>query len=673
MIFGDTLIRRTCHPEAVKLATAQHVFLRFYHTLKPDFSTHWHVYEKRTEIERHMAQRAEQAGHDGEYELIDVFQHWLESILVYPYPFSFHLEEVAKDVAENELRFEILHTFPDDDLMGFIKDYPAEKTFYLSDFYMSSSLLNRLLRHHGLQAFLPEGLVSCDVMLNKRSGRLFKHLHSIHGVTPDAHVHIGDNPFSDVEMPRQLGIKALHYLPQAGHQARISREALFSSRNTLFAHLMGLAQTQEDHPELKQNKDAKAAFELGLQAASLFTGFALFIAEQAIMDGVESLFFFTREGEFFARLFKVIFPDGVYNGHKLPPYSVLAVSRQATFSPSLKEVSLAEFNRIWALNWQQNLSTLFKILGVDPEDFEPLLADLSLSLEEMIVRPQDDQRIASLLDDPKFSSAVLTKRDEKQQLLKAYLQQEGILGKKKIGCVDIGWRGSIQDNLAHLIPECETVGYYLALRRFINVQPLNAVKRAFGPDQREGTYADFFETFEPLELLCNSPYGSVIDYRKENGHIAPVRETNSVENALIERFTQYFQDGVTHAAQCQRPLLISHAVMSSEMRDMALNIWKGISSNPVDQLVEAYYAAPQHDVFGYGDFFERDRVPSLTHIAMALLSKSKRHEVIQFIRRTQWRSALSGLKTGWFHKFILWILFSLAHQYKRWFILRRKN
>nr|VFK11754.1 MAG: Haloacid dehalogenase-like hydrolase [Candidatus Kentron sp. LPFa] len=666
----DTLIRRTCNPETVKLATALHVFLRFPHSLGVGLSNHWHLYEKRIEIERIMAREAEATGYDGEYEFIAVFRRWLETIL--RYPLSQDLDGIAKEIAENELRFEIINTFPDDGIIDFLASHPAEKTLYLSDFYMTSAMVDRILAHHGLNTLFPQGVVSCDVMLNKRSGRLFKYIQQMQNVGSNEHIHIGDNEYSDVEIPRQLGVTAIHYLPEADHRARIERDALFSSRDVLFTHMAESAR-QAAGSLGNRNDDAKAAFQLGLQAAPLFIGYMLFIAERSVIDNVEKLYFFTREGEFFYRLFDVLFPDGKYVGHDLPPRIVLAVSRYATLAASLNAVTLDEFNRIFTIGWQQRFSTLFEILGIDPCDFQPLLRRLNLSLEEIILYPQNDPRIAELLDDPAFSSAVSANLAKKKVLIRRYLEQQGYVPGKKVGVVDIGWRGSIQDNLARIAPECKTVGYYIGLWSYIVDHQLpNTIKHAFGLDRRYEQYPKSFEAYQPLELLCNSPNGSVVGYRNKDGMVFPLREINEEENAIFNDFILQFQNGVVYATKLQGPLLMSHAVMSQEMRDMGLSIWEKIVSRPIEQLVKAYCATPEHDVFGYGDYFKRGQAPSITHILAAIVSNRRRHEVIQYIRRTQWTEALHGLSIGRFHKFILVCIFFLAHQYRRRIILRKK-
>lgn len=667
----DTLLRRACHPEAVKLATALHIFSKFRHLLAPEIAVdHWQIYTARNTIEATLARESEQAGYDNEYDIIHVFQRLLQEI--FSQSLQSDITQLATEFAEYELAFEMKVTFPDPDIKAFISAFPAEKTLYLSDFYMGSDMLRRLLSHHGLTAIVPEGLVSCDVRLNKRSGHLFEYVEKLYGVTPEEHVHIGDNPYADVKIPHQLGIKAVPFLPDEGHTARQQRETVFSSRAALFTHLHSLTQQSENTAQPLLTEDAAAAFQVGLQAAPLFIAFALFIAERAIEQTPDHLFFFTREGEFFHKVFKALFPLGQHAGHTLPETSDLCVSRHATFAASIKSLSLAELSRIWSLNSQQKTSTLFGIFGLEPSDYSHILQNLGLPPDELITNPEHDERVQSLFKNQEFLSAAQKSIEKKYANLYTYLQQKGIEPGQVLSCVDIGWRGTIQDNLAYILPDNQIFGCYLALRRFVNPQPQNVAKMAFGPDERVAYDMSFFETFEPLEMLCNSAHGSVTGYANQQGKMVPVREIHSQENKAFEKFARHFQDGVIAATKIQQPFIANHAVHSSEMRTSALQVWKTLARQPPRQLLEAYYTSPQHDLFGFGGFFDRGQIPSLGMLVHALFNAQKRALVIQYIKRTQWTAGLQGLKIGYFNKVTLNIVFWLAHRYKWLMTLKRR-
>ena len=665
----DTLLRRRCHPEAIKLAVARHVLMCCHEDLLPEMQDQWTLYHARLDAEQAIAQRSRQAGKDDEYELRDVFTCWIKAAC--PEMVADSVESLVTELRKYELQVEMENTYPDQGILSFLKEHRAERILYLSDFYMSSDLLDTLLAYHGLDTVLSGGVVSCDVGLNKRSGNLFRYIQKREGVSANAHVHVGDNQHSDVEMPIQLGIKGILYEPQAAHSERIAINGLFSSRNVLFSHVLEKLNSKLEVQMPEGNETARGMFLLGAQSAPLFVSFALFIAEQAHLDRLDRLYFLTREGLFFLRVFKALFPRQIHAGMALPEQEPLGVSRIATFLPSLKTVSIEELDRIWRLNRQQKISTLLKILDFDPKEAMPFITRHGLSIDTVLYDVKTDPRMRALLSDTAFNAAVMEKADKQRYLLEDYLAQKGAVG-HRIGVVDIGWRGTIQDNLALVRPDIHWIGYYIALRKFLNPQPDNTQKRAYVLDEQRDIEKYLFESFEPLELLCNCATGSVISYERDlEGVVTPLEDVAREEADMVDAYVRHFQDGVVFSATHWAEFLSSHAVSSQEMRDLALKVWQRICTMPPSQLIEAYYASPQHDLFGFGGFFDRGAVPSLGTIMRGIIDKRKRQEVIYYIRRTQWTHALKGLPIGPIHRAVLLAVFGIAKLYKRFILMRR--
>ena len=664
----DTLLRRRCHPEAIKLAVAQHVLMRCHQDLLPEMQDQWTLYRSRLDAELAIAQYSRQAGKDDEYELKDVFSYWIKAAC--PDMAADCVESLVVELRDHELQVEIQNTCPDQGILSFLKEHPAERVLYLSDFYMSSDLLDVLLAHHGFDSLLSGGIVSCDIGLNKRSGNLFRYVQEHEGVPANAHIHIGDNQHSDVEMPMRLGIKGVLYKPQEAHSERTATNSLFASRTALFSHVLEKLNYKLEVQTSKDNETARGMFLLGAQSAPLFIGFALFIAEQARLDRLDRLYFLTREGLFFLRVFQALFPENRHSGLTLPTPEILAVSRIATFLASIRSVNIEELNRIWRLNSQQKVSTLLNILDFEPQEATPFLGRYELQLDTVLHSPHEDQRLNALLSDTAFNDAVMKKVARRQELLADYLVQKGVTG-NRIGIVDIGWRGTIQDNLAFIHSDAHWNGYYIALRKFLNPQPDNTEKHAYVLDERWDAEKHLFESFEPLELLCNCAMGSIISYARDSeGWITPLEDTAQEEASLIEDYVNHFQDGVAFATTHWAPFLSSHVVSAQEMRPLALRVWQRINDTPPSELIEAYYASPQHDLFGVGGLFDRGAVPSLGTIFLGVVSRSKRREVIHYIRRTQWSAALEGLQIGLIHKAVLSVVFRAAKLYKRFILMR---
>ncbi|NEX23376.1 hypothetical protein G3480_24300 [Thiorhodococcus mannitoliphagus] len=413
----------------------------------------------------------------------------------------------------------------------------------------------------------------------------------------------------------------------------------------------------------------RATFELGLRAAPLFFGYALFIAEQSLTDCVGRLFFFTREGELFHRVFARVFP-GERLGHGSPPPAyILEVSRLATFSASLRSLSIKEMMRLWSLYSSQSMFALARSLGVEPAALEIACARHGIALEEGIIHPWQDERVKELFSDDEFKGILTDKIKADRSAALAYLESRGMVDDgSSIGIVDIGWRGTIQDNLALIFPCNRFVGYYLGLQRFLNVQPQNCLKHAYGPNANLGLgFTHLLDAVSPMEMLCSSPHGSVMGYGFDSdGRPSAKRLTEPSETAIYEDTVRHFQDGVLFACEHWAHAREHHKIRSAELRELACDAWGGLITKPKRQISEAYAKLNHNDVFGVGLFVDKRQVPSPIKILRGLISSRDRREVILYIKQTQWTSGLWHRRDlGLVHRAILVAILSTGRAYKR--------
>ncbi len=658
----DTLLRRDCHPECIKLATAHHLLFGWHDDIKPWLRDVWILYKARLDAEYKLADHAKSSGIDDEYEISQVIATWTSNVFNKDIP-----KDLVYLLMEFELSLEATRSFVDPDIINFLDSHQAEKTLFLSDFYMSGDLLRRLLALKHLDTLVSDGLSSCDIGLNKRSGKIFQYIHTRFSISPQDHLHIGDNEWSDLSSPRSLGVSAIHYQPESSHADRLLRNHLFSSREVLFHHIRSECDDLFENASRGLSEKQAAAMSLGIQAAPLFIGFALSIAEQTLLQKLDSLYFLTREGEFFQKVFCAIFPHRRFYGHNLPSADILEVSRFSTFTPSLREISIQEMSRIWSLFKVQSISGLFITLGLDIEKFNKLLDSLNLKSTDVVIDPKNSSELRRLFETPEFLNAVKNSLESQSFLLKKYLKQSGINNSHRVGIVDIGWRGTIQDNISLLVPNVHFHGMYFGLRRFINAQHLNTSKKAYLVDENDSGEMDlFFTNYAAFELLCNSPYGSVIGYSTEGEYVKAQRRIDHEENATHVDFVEPFQEGVLIAAKHWQSYLERYVVTSDELHKFALNIWDTFRKTPHQCLVDAYLHTPQQDIFGYGENLMRNQYPSLTTIFLSPIIPSRRRVLIDFIRRVQWTEAIEKADDiGWLHHKVLCLAFRSAHLVKR--------
>ena len=627
----DTLLRRDGHPDLVKLQLAQAMLLHYRAELLDSYQSSWQLLQLRQTIEGELARQSLRNGGDGEYTSAAVLGHVLQRASHPQSPLQQPSASQLEQLLGWEFGIEVGLTYPDPGIRELIAVQGFDQILFLSDFYWPADQIQKLLSHHGFDDLIRSGLSSCDVGFNKRSGRLYGHVQRLLAVEPHQHLHIGDNYQVDVLMARQVGMLALHYQPEAQHQQRSWNERCFHHRAQLFDHLQAVLPASQD-----------PAHALGQRCAPLFIGFALFLAEQALTLRLGQLFFFTREGEFFLKVYEALFPSGQYAQQRLPQAQLLEVSRLATFAASLQSVNTDSLMRLWNLYSSQSLRALLLSLAFSSSEIDALAQRFNLDLERVIQYPWQDSVVLDLLAQPNFLRLVHDHCQLRRSQLLHYLSHRGVGDVQRLGIVDIGWRGTIQDNLAHCLPHLQLHGLYLGLARFLNQQPANASKQAFGPDLNLSLDdAVLLDAVSALEMLCNSPNGSVKGYFSDAASPPQaVRHIDSEENLVYDAFTRPFQEGVLSACSAWSGWIGQHVITASELRPTALTIWHNLLQSTPQELADAYVQLSHNEVFGVGGFVDKSVVPSVGTVLLAPFQRRRRRELIAFVRLTQWPSVV---------------------------------
>lgn len=651
----DTLIRRSCHPDEVKLHLCRYLLLSNFKHLKPAFTNEVALLKARQESEAEIGLRAKSQGFDDEYSLLDVYQLWI----IKTFEDAAVAGCIAKQLREAELAQEFRITYQDPDILGHLNQYDGVEKIFVSDFYMSAEDISAILAKNGLSAIVRRGYSSCDVKLNKRSGRLFPHVLEREGVSPSDVLHIGDNMHSDVRMPNAHGITAMHYLPPLQNELRKEKERKFGQFDQVIQNVINaLAADCSNISDVRSN----GMYRVGIENFALVAGFALYVMEQAIKLGHDKIFFFTREGEFFKQVYDALAAQDPFS-IPVPETELLEVSRIATFSASLQDVSLQSLMRLWSLYSTQSLSALFSSLDVGSEQFAALLMKHGLNLVDDIRYPWLDPRMIALFDDAEFTAKLGGQLDAKRASLMGYLFEKGFPTSGNAAVVDIGWRGTIQDNLAYLLPAVRIDGFYMGLDKYLNQQPVNVRKFAFGPNLNDGggEHAHLFAKVSPIEMLCNSPNGSVVGYEYTCGGFSAKRLVMESENVSFYDSVHYFQRGVIRAAEVLGDVVRRHVVPVQTIRELAIRNWSDICLNPPAVIADAYFKLKHNESFGLGRFEDKAAVIPATVWVKGFFSLGGFKHLVRCLEGTGWPEGyLAKRGLGW-----LWSFVRFARESKR--------
>lgn len=629
----DTVIRRKCHPDAIKQATSEYFLLNSFEYILNDFRSVQKLTEKRIESERILGEEVKKQGLDDEYEIHAVFEKWISEVAP-------GLKDRNSKIAELynfELQQEISNAYLDPTILSEIQKYQYKNLAYVSDFYAGTQFIDSILKAINCPITFSKKFISCECGYNKRSGRLFDYVLKECGITASQQLHIGDNAYSDVQIPDNKGITAVRYIPETENKLRQERELAYK------AHLQQMAY-QIPYRNLKAIDNVSI----------FFYGFTKWIFESCKRENIKKIYFFTREGEFYKQIYDSLV-RARDSDKNIPESEILEVSRIATFCPSLREISLKELMRIWNQYSIQALSALFKSLAIKKEEVISYIEKYNLVWDEVLTYPWQDERVIKLFDDKDFVKILETIRNDKKSLILSYFSEKGldVNSSEKIAIVDIGWRGTIQDNICYLLPNKTIKGFYIGLLPVLNEQPNNASK--FGYLNGYEYFDQLLRYVSPFEMICNSPNGSTVGYTHKAGRTIAIRQKEEAEDNVFYTHIENIQKQVLADIPILEKAIGNSLYITSSIRNEGNKVLFNFIMYPSKKIADAFFSLKHNEEFGVGEYVDKTTKFPFFMFVKGFLFKKYRPKVFDFLRNTTWPQ-------GYFAKYGLRMLIKIYNR-----------
>ncbi|MFP5075849.1 hypothetical protein ACLE20_00930 [Rhizobium sp. YIM 134829] len=638
----DTLVRRDCHPDEIKLQSARALYLIAYPYLLPVFKDVRVLLEARRVSENRSAPNDEY-----EYRFDDALQRWLAMVTVPGIPESVS-ERILSAMQAHEYLSETRSTRPDANAKACLEKLQQTAVF-ASDFYLPSGFLKTLLSHHGLGHHFLQGFSSSDAYLTKRSGRMFDHILQNFGIPPEQLHHVGDNREADQRVPESKAISSFLYLSPAEEERKSWYGKAFHAwlQGGPDLHAQRLRRITQDVANSVGPGELARLERIGAKLAPIVFGYCLSILEDALRSDAKTVFFFTREGVFFRDVFDRIVAENPFNLHNVRS-EVLDVSRRATFAASLRNLSFGELMRLWNLYSIQSLKGFASSLNLDLAVIASFGSRHKIDFEAPIEYPWLDKRVKDLFNDKAFKTYVEGEISQQRDNLKGYLANKGFFENPVQLVSDIGWRGTIQDNLAYLAPEITTRGHYLGLFGFLNQQPDNTEKFGFVFDANRDDPLSVSDV-GPLEMIFNVPGGSVVGYRQEGDSYHPLRSIFEDEEAVMKEVGA-LQRGMLRALGPLCDYVRLHGLSAADLTRLSKETIATLIKQPPLEIVDLFYRLHHNETFGLGEVKNmgdsHKNASALTQLKGSALHKA----VNDIVTGTRWPEASvrqAPLRTWW--------------------------
>ena len=525
----DTIIGRRVEPEYVKAIWAKR--LRYAAGLNATAET---IHGLRIQVEADLCRANQNSGYDDEFRHLDMCNEMFarldaaESLASRMTAAEF--SEICESV-EWGVEIEVQFVYPS--ARAFLEKLNQDSTpvYVVSDSFFSTRQMRRLLQHHGIEPFLAGFFLSSDALVAKRSGRLFDRVLKALKVSGTDAIMVGDNPVSDVINSRKYGIRPILVQHDIGSEARLGHEASHARLERGFATLKELR--AEIFPEM--------TLSLYAFTARLF--------QRAVQLGVKDLLFCSREGLLLKDLFDQYQSQLGFEGEVRSHY--FYTSRLASFLPSLGPLEDETFERLFRQYRALSLRTFLLSLQFSDETIDRCASSLGISGDEIFQDFPTSSAFLELRELPAFAQEYERARQEQRKNTLDYLKGFYPRGElpNTLALVDVGWKGTIQDNLRRIVDDKITMhGLYVGLVAPGSASDTNVKEGLlFSVLPTKTRYFDaFFESCAIFEILLSAQHAGTQRYVRQGERIVPEfgkDDKTPAVSGLIESMQNAYRQG----------------------------------------------------------------------------------------------------------------------------------
>jgi FMN phosphatase YigB (HAD superfamily) len=501
--YFDTLVRRSVLPEDTKKIAAHQLADLLGGNITGDL-----IYKLRQVLESRLCAENHQKGLDPEFNLSHLAEK-LYGVLRGIIGEGLRLSEDSfmAIMASIELAVEKQVQSVNREVVAILRNCRDRglRTAIVSDFYLPAEYFQQLLLFHGLAEWVEKLFISADYALTKgHSGRLYDVVGRELCCVPEAMVMVGDNVRADGTMARDRGLTS-YCLRQPE-----------KTTESMIKHIRGKSEGAPTsvYATVLAGQKAKSFPEMGLSLHLFIHNLFL----QARQDRHDTLFFCSKEGEFLQKLFMRY--QEIRFGRQVIASRYLLVSRKATFICSCKDLDAEDFSRLFVHYRDLSLLEFLQSLNFSEAESLALCEKLQLEPGTRHHNLKNHTDFQALLHSAVFRSHYEIHRLNQRENFLSYLHSYGKdFPKEGLTLVDVGWKGSIQNNIFFAF-DCrvKVCGYYIGLLSPTELHENNQKKGILFSDVP--THSPFIHVYNNnrslFEMVLGASHGSADGYYSQD-------------------------------------------------------------------------------------------------------------------------------------------------------------
>lgn len=422
------------------------------------------------------------------------------------------------------------------------------RILFVSDTYLSASMLKHYLIRFGLAAETDSVWSSSDAGFTKGSGDLFKHVLQHEQVAAGSLLHIGDSKSADVAIPKSMGIRSEWFDAAMLTPREILIEKHTGSTAGIASLLSGASRWVRLSVQARGDEQRALRAMAAEVAGPVMSAFLLWVIEKSHALGIKRLMFVARDGQVMLRMAKPL--AAKLNVEFDMRY--LYANRHVVNLAGLRAVNSTALDWITEGAAVATLGEILERVGVDISAVAAEAKKAGLPGVGML-----GQGLASALRDflksPTVSSRILESAQQRREFVQAYFADCGLMDGTPCAVIDIGWKGRVFGSLCEVIGEAHAgrhTALYFGLFAKPEPHPLGR-QEAYLFDRSDpvsgGRAFDIDALPNVMEIFSQADHGQVLAVEHREGRYMPVlrSETNDVGSIWD---VPYFQDCLTSFA-----------------------------------------------------------------------------------------------------------------------------
>lgn len=297
---------------------------------------------------------------------------------------------------------------------------------------------------------------------------------------------------------------------------------------------------------------------------------------------IRRVYFLSREGLFFKRLFDVMDQSGLETHY-------LCVSRMSLLMLTLEALDEQAVDRVLDLFEHHShlakvsIKQLLYILKIDDREVFSIVRHLGHDVYRSMPFKENREAFKSVLLDHRIGRCFARKRSGHLGVFERYLRSSHLPSADRVLLCDMGWSGSMQTYLDGVLQELgcavELHGFYFGYDKTIDAKKHpgsvnDTIKTGYFVYDGVPTHVREQQIINnlSLEILASAEHGTVVSYRDKRGRVSPVFKHVPEEIWQHRRFIRPFQELIINYAQRYQALFDEIARVYAEGELYAYNV-----------------------------------------------------------------------------------------------------